>query len=591
VKTTAEQHRRPDGTEGAVRAPAAAGAAVEPLLDGLGFQETGETPWRTLEYFASTRVIVASALVLASAAFGIRPVSFAGGPQVMLLATLAYFVLAALFAGLALYVRKRFLAQVIGQLILDLAAITALVISGGGVASGWVILYLLPLAGASLLLPSLLVFFVCSVAALAILVDASLRSLAPDASDSLLFQAGVYGAALFAVTALLRVLSSRLANQERLARTRGRDLQNQLAINRLVIAQMEQGVIVVDRTARVRANNRAARRMLGLEPQAQLTGIALPELPEAADLAAAFLAWVEGGRSEGAWSHTVVASSDEGNAPLEARLRARFARPASADSDEFVIFMEDVRDVEDRAQQLKLAAMGRLTASIAHEIRNPLAAISHAGQLMAEDTHDPLLKRLAGIVRENTVRLNRLVEDVLRVARREPPLGDELDLAEFVRQFLVEFTRDRGLAPTTVQFEVAAALRVKFEQSHLRQVLYNLVDNALRYASGTPGSVRMLIEATPEGDRPQLWVFDDGPGVAAEARAALFEPFFTTRTQGTGLGLYLAREFCMTNRAELSYTAHRELDGLSRDGFLLRFGRGSPTAVDAQGFLDTIPVR
>jgi two-component system sensor histidine kinase PilS (NtrC family) len=316
----------------------------------------------------------------------------------------------------------------------------------------------------------------------------------------------------------------------------------------------------------------------------------LTDLVEGRELAVAFLAWMKGGRSEGAWSNTVVAGAQPAALP-ESRLRARFARPASSTNEEFVIFMEDVRDVEDRAQQLKLAAMGRLTASIAHEIRNPLAAISHAGQLLGEDAHDPALKRLATIVRENTLRLNRLVEDVLRVARREPPLGDQLDIANFVRQFLAEFNRDRNLKPDVVQLEAPAGLRVKFEQSHLRQVLYNLVDNALRYASGGPGSVRVLIEPAPEGDRPQLWVFDDGPGVPFDARPALFEPFFTTRPRGTGLGLYLAREFCVTNRAELGYSAHRALDGSTRDGFLLRFGRGSLSAVDSEGFLDTIPIR
>lgn len=588
MKSTAATHRPSD--EDAV-APSTPGASAEPLLDGHADADPGEAPWRTLEYFASTRVIVASALVLAGAASGVRPASPPGGPQWLLLTSLLYFSLAAIFAGLALYVHRRFLAQVIGQLVLDLAAIGVLMVSGGGVASGWVILFLLPLAGASLLLPSLLVFFVCALAVLAILIDAGLRALTLDAPDSTLFQAGVYGAALFAVTALLRVLSSRLAKQERLARTRGRDLQNQLAINRLVIAQMEQGVIVVDRTTQVRANNRSARRMLGLEAQAQLTGTRLIDQPEGRELAAAFLAWVDGGRSEGAWSNTVLAPGPQPAPASDSRLRGRFARPASTTTDEFVIFIEDVQDVEDRAQQLKLAAMGRLTASIAHEIRNPLAAISHAGQLLGEDTGDPVLKRLATIIRENTQRLNRLVEDVLRVARREPPLGEDLEIGKFVQDFLTEFLRDRGIAPAVVQLDTATDLHVKFEQSHLRQVMYNLVDNALRFASGQPGSVRIVIEKAPEGDRPQLWVFDDGPGVPFEARAALFEPFFTTRSQGTGLGLYLAREFCVTNRAELGYSARRELDGATRDGFLLRFGRGALAGVDAQGFLDTIPIR
>lgn len=578
-----------------MNAPDSSIATVDSQFDSKLTVES-ETPWRALEYFASTRVIVAAALVFASAAFGARPLGVSGVAQSTIIASLSYFMFAALFAGLALYVHRRFLAQVIGQLVLDLVVITALFVSSGGVASGWVILFLLPLAGASLLLPSTLVFFVCAIAVLSILIDAGLRALSADGSDPLLFQAGVYGAALFAVTALLRALSVRLASQESLARSRGRDLQNQLAINRLVIAQMQQGVIVVDPTTQVRANNRAARRMLGLEPSTQLTGTRLTSVPAAAALAEAFVRWIDAGRSEGAWSNTVMAGAGANaeatsNPVLESRMRARFARPTSSSVEEFVIFIEDVRDVEDRAQQLKLAAMGRLTASIAHEIRNPLAAISHAGQMMGEDSTDPMLKRLAGIVRENTQRLNRLVEDVLRVARREPPLGDEIDINQFVQQFLSEFLRDRALAPATIQLESESDLRVKFEQSHLRQVLYNLVDNALRYATGGPKSVRLIIERAADQDRPQLWVFDDGTGVPVDARVALFEPFFTTRAQGTGLGLYLAREFCVTNRADLSYSTRREFDGSSREGFLLRFGRGAPMGNEQQGFLDTLPIR
>jgi len=579
VKSTARSAPRPEGTP-------PADDAVDVRVDG------DDAPWRTLEYFATTRVLVASALVLGTAAFGFRPAGGGAGAQSALLLSLGYFVAAAAFAGLALYVHRHFRLQVFGQLALDLAAVTTLVAAGGGVASGWVILYLLPLAGASLLLPSLQVFFVCSIAVLAILIDAVLRSISAEGGDSLLFQAGIFGAALFAVSALLRALSARLASQEALARSRGRDLQNQLAINRLVIAQMEQGVIVVDRAGHVRANNRAARRMLGLGPSAQLTGERLGDLPSARDLAEAFLVWSEGGRSEGLWSNTIVPTSVDGAPAVpEARLRARFARPSAPSSEEFVIFIEDVRDVEDRAQQLKLAAMGRLTASIAHEIRNPLAAISNAGQLLNEDARDPVLKRLAAIVRENTQRLNRLVEDVLRVARREPPLGDEIALDEFVRDFLAEFSRDRGIAPAAIAAQFAPDQRVKFEQSHLRQVLYNLVDNALRYASGAAGSVLVVVEPGPEGDRPNLWVMDDGPGVPFEARSALFEPFYTTRNQGTGLGLYLAREFCVTNRAELTYAARREVDGSTREGFLLRFGQGARADASLHGFLDTIPVR
>jgi two-component system sensor histidine kinase PilS (NtrC family) len=553
-----------------------------------------DVPWRTLQYFALARVLVASSLLLTVAALGGSPARGDGaGSDYALPLSIAYFVAASLLALGALYVRRNFAAQLAGQLTADLVIITSLVILGGGLRGGIMVLYLLPLAGASLLLPTSVAFFVCAVAVLALLADGVLRAVAGQQSDSSLFQTGLYGAALFAITGLLRLLSARLATQERLALARGRDLENQLEINRLVIAQMEQGVLVVDADTRVRANNRAARRMLGLPAEAQLTGRRLLEFDAVRPLAQAFLRWREAERASGSWSNSVMQPMVAGqHAMPELQLRARFARPPGETSDEFVVFLDDVREVEERAQQLKLAAMGRLTASIAHEIRNPLAAISHAGQLLAEDAREPLQQRLSGIVRENTQRLNRLVDDVLRVARRESPLGDEIELGGFIREWLTEFERDRALHPGRVEVQAEPNVRVKFELSHLRQVLFNLVDNALRFASPKRGAVTIVAEhAIDDGGRVRLWVFDDGPGIAADARATLFEPFYTTRTGGTGLGLYIAREFCVANRCELVYAGRRELDGSTRDGFVVRFTRRATTGTEDVGFLDTIPVQ
>lgn len=551
-----------------------------------------EPPWRTLQYFALARVLVVSGLLLSVAAVG-GSLKLFEVPDHSLPLAVGYFTTASALALLVLYVRRQFTLQLVVQLGTDLAFITLLIVAGGGLRGGIMVLYLLPLAGASLMLTTAPALFVCALAVLALLTDATLRALAGQSSETTLFQTGLYGAALFAITGLLRLLSSRLAVQEQLARARGRDLHNQLEINRLVIAQMEQGVLVVDSETRVRANNRAARLMLGLSSSAQLTGRQLLELQAVRPLAEAFLRWREAERASGSWSNTMMQPLVPGQHPMpEMQLRARFARPASQTSDEFVVFLEDVRAVEERAQQLKLAAMGRLTASIAHEIRNPLAAISHAGQLLAEDSTEPLQQRLSGIVRENTQRLNRLVEDVLRVARREAPLGDDIELGEFVSDWLVEFERDRQLHPGRIVLSVEPKAMVKFELSHLRQVLFNLVDNALRFATAKRGAVEILVEhAVDDGGRVRLWVFDDGPGIAADARGALFEPFYTTRAGGTGLGLYIAREFCVANRCELVYASRRALDGSARDGFVVRFTRRAVTGSEDVGFLDTIPVQ
>jgi two-component system sensor histidine kinase PilS (NtrC family) len=533
-------------------------------------------PWRTLQYLGLARLTIAIGLLLATAALGDTIADWWSPPY--LVAASIYFAGAVALSLSAIYIRRRPTAHVVAHIAFDLVLISALMIASGGLRSGLVVLYLLPLASASLLLPTAVVFFVCSLAVITILLDTLARSLSMAGSGATLFQAGLYGAMMFAITALLRLMAQRLAAQEQLAQQRGRNLLNQLAINRLVIAQLEQGVVVVDAELRVRANNRAARMLIGMSPDAQLTGERLSAIERLAPLTAAFAQWRDGGAGEDIRS--------PGGVELPAlRLRARFVQPMAVQSDEFLIFIEDQRALDDRAQQLKLASMGRLTASIAHEIRNPLAAISHASQLLVEDAKDGPLRRLAEIVRENTLRLNRLVDDILRVARREAPLGDDIELGAFLDEWLHEFVRDRPQAAGRIELRVPPGVRVKFERSHLRQVLYNLLDNALRYASEGGDAVRVLVD--PRAGAPALWVIDDGPGVAESVRNSLFEPFHSTHVAGTGLGLYIAREFCLANRCQLAYDERVLPDGRRGHGFVVRF---APADAEAKGeeLLDTL---
>jgi two-component system sensor histidine kinase PilS (NtrC family) len=582
-----------DPAAGAPRGPAPApGTALASLLPAS--EEAVRDPsWPTLQTFALVRVLVSTALLLAVMLFGPTVIGHALGTDPARLMSLlgTYFALSIALLAWTLLRRSRIGLQIWAHLAVDLLLISLLVVLGGGTRTGVFIFYLLPLAEASLALSSVGAFFICSIAALVLLGNEVMRVLGADAGEAQLFQAGVVGAALFGITALLRLLSTRLSRQEQLARRRGRELNSQLQINRLVISQMEQGVIVADAGTQVRANNRSARVMLGLDPDAQLTGRRLLDVESAQELAHAFLNWLTSlDLGAHAQSDIVIRGPDAEPAGAQPRLRVRFARPAFKPSDEYVIFMEDLKAVEERAQRLKLAAMGRLTASIAHEIRNPLAAISQAGQLLAEDEFDPLHKRLISIVRENTQRLNRLVEDVLRAARREPPLADEFDLPAFCAAWLDEFARDRGLAAGAIRLEAPPQLVVRFEQNQLRQVLFNLVDNALRYCSGRPGSIE--IRAEPPGERAAaacLWVFDDGPGVPPADRESMFEPFFTTHGRGTGLGLYLAREFCMANGFDLAYAEWQHMAAPARFGFCLRFGPPEAQRTEQPDFMDTLP--
>jgi two-component system sensor histidine kinase PilS (NtrC family) len=564
-----------------------------------------EPAWGTLYALSLARVLITAFVLVSAIIFAAPSARGAGAASDMVPALAAYFGLAIAAALASLFYRRHFLGQLTSQLAGDLIMATVLVVLGGGMRSEFVVLYLVPIAGASLMLPTSAAFFTASIAVIILLSDALLRGLREEHAEPQLFQAGVYGAALFGITGLLRLLSVRLNRQEQLAHVRGLDLQNQLEINRLVISQMEQGVIVVDASTTVRANNLAARVLLGMARNAQLTGRRLVDVPALQALGEEFLLWKMTEAGDAEWSDLVftpgamdalddaieaAAPAGASKGPPPRPLRARFARPPSPQGGEFVIFLEDRNALEARAQQLKLAAMGRLTASIAHEIRNPLAAISNAGQLLAEDARDALQKRLSGIVRENTLRLNRLVEDVLRVARREPPLSDEFPLRGFVDTWVAEFARDRSVAAGTIAVQGPASDTVKFEQGHLRQILFNLVDNALRYCSGAAGSVEIILEPAGEhGGRAQLWVIDDGVGVAPADRGAMFEPFFTTHARGTGLGLYLAREFCIANRAELAYEVLRRTGREDRNGFVVRFARPDGDTVPPPQFLDTMP--
>jgi two-component system sensor histidine kinase PilS (NtrC family) len=203
---------------------------------------------------------------------------------------------------------------------------------------------------------------------------------------------------------------------------------------------------------------------------------------------------------------------------------------------------------------MKLAALGRLTANIAHEIRNPLSAISHATELLQEEpVLNDTVRRLLTIIRDNTLRLDRMINDVLKLNRGERAHREVFGLAEFLRAFVGQFCQIEKLAPPVIILELAAAPRIAFDQSHLNQIMWNLCRNAVRHCRRESASIRIAVDIIGGGDIVKLDVVDDGPGVAPALRNQLFEPFFTTVGSGTGLGLYIAREICAANDATLDY--------------------------------------
>jgi len=238
-------------------------------------------------------------------------------------------------------------------------------------------------------------------------------------------------------------------------------------------------------------------------------------------------------------------------------LLAHFSPLSTPDPEsDTLIFVEDNTDVQRQAQQLKLASLGRLSATIAHEIRNPLGAISHAAQLLEESQN--LSKgdqRLSEIIQSHSVRLNGVIENVLQMSRRKTAEPRQLVLEEWLHEFVEEFSAGTG---GEAVFEIniePKTMSVNVDPVHLSQILGNLCQNGLRYSKKFAGEARLKIRGGIDKDTgyPYLEVIDFGEGVEQELVSNLFEPFYTTEVTGTGLGLYLSKELCEANDARLSY--------------------------------------
>lgn len=533
-----------------------------------------ESFWRSLQTFTVTRVVISLVLLIY--------VSFSGKKAFLepdrlldLAASVGYLLLALGFFILILHWRRRFLLQLLSQILVDISVISLLYVSAGGAKSGLAILYLFPLAGCAILAPLVWALFFVSLVSLILLGDSAYQ-LARDVPDVSISHAGLYGAAFFAAALVINRLAAKLIRQEALAARRGEDLQLQQAINRMVIADMGDGILVVSSEGVILTANPAAERMLGMSFMDAGMRFKLTDIASLMPVAQAFFAWLPRSAAPRAELRATEepavfvmikppeeAISYAGSAmrglrhDLAAHLKLRFATVYAEGrvTERTVIFLQDVTEIENQAQQLKLASMGRLTASIAHEVRNPLSSISYAAALLGEEQTNPAQARLLTIVGDNVKRLNCMIEDILKLSRKAQPQAVPLDLADFFAETLAEFRETHGLAEDIIRIGSMANLHVWFDSLHLREVVFNLLSNALRYASGRPDSIRVYAMPDVAG-RLELHVQDDGAPITPQVRAHLFEPFYTTSSKGTGLGLYLARELCINNGAMLDYEYH-----------------------------------
>lgn len=497
---------------------------------------TWEPNWKSVQYFNLYRLIVAAVLV-AMSTFSqgwLLPFRLAH-PVLFNSIGIPYILTAGAGAILSVRWQRHFNLQLSFQVVADVVAVSLLMYAAGGLSSGFGVLLLVSLAAASLVGRGQMVLFYAAFATLAVLLMQLLGVLNQEFEVVSIIQAGFLSAGFFATAVLARLLGQRMMAQEELARRRGIALENQTRISQRIIERMQDGVLIARRDGRVLRCNPVAEFMLGASAQ---PGTRLSDFSP--DLVRAFQTWV------GGFGHESVDFAGV----RDQALRARFEFTDSSDG-EILVFLEDVGRIKERAQQLKLASLGRLTASIAHEIRNPLAAISHAGDLLREEQRGETQDRLLRILGDNVTRLDRIVQDILDLGRRDRIQAEHLRLDHFVRDFMVEFLATEGASPAVIRIETDEAVEICFDRSHLRQVLWNLTGNAVRHCRGREGSVRLRVAAGKEAGRVELHVIDDGSGVPEAIRVQIFEPFFTTHHKGTGLGLFIARELCEANGASL----------------------------------------
>ena len=504
--------------------------------------ERAERGWKSLHYLNLYRLIVAGVFLLSAFLDGEQQMFEQGSPVVFTVYGTVYLALSTLFIVTISLRKPHFETQVNIQIFTDVIIIVLMMAASGGVRSGWGLLLIVSIASSGLMSHGRTVMFHAALAVCGVLIVQTLSILNGRQSVGDYAQAGLLGIVFFVTAGIAQVLSQRIRVSEALATTRAVDLENMAQINQLVIDDMQDGVVVLDSEGRIRQANHSALTLLrGVDVVS--TGMPRYGFLSVPKLATYLAQWRLNPLSE----FPPIALGDKGELYLPRFIAVTDKRVMGA-----VLVLEDMTRINEQAQQIKLAALGRLTANIAHEIRNPLAAISHATEILQEDAKaDKAQRRLLEIVLNNTQRINHLVTDVMALNRRDRAQVERIALGGFLTGLLAEFSHDHNLDISLFRLEGIDNVEICFDHAHLWQVVTNLILNAVRHSQQRLGSVRIRVEQV--NSVVMVHVQDDGAGIPVSNLGRLFEPFFTTVASGTGLGLYISKELCLANHASLEY--------------------------------------
>ena len=500
--------------------------------------------WRVLGILNLYRVLVPLVLVSLYSLGGGRGLAV-DSPRLFFSAALFYLC----FGLFSVFLVRRRLGgaylQTILQATLDIIVLMLLLHACGGVASGLGLLLLVPVGSLAFLLPTQSALFLAAVTIISVLAHTIWLQITGRVDINAYATAGLLGVVLFTIAAAASFVATTMQQSDALVRQKDLDLANLAELSQYIVQHLRESLLVVDGADKIRLINESAAAILGDERA--VPGALIGEVSPR--LLYSLTTWRHAERDQDMPASFVAADG--------ARLiQPHFAPLGDAAPGPTLIFMEDTSLMAERVQQSKLAALGRLSASIAHEIRNPVGAMSHAGQLLAES---PAIgadeRRLTDIIRSNSERVSTIINNVLQLSRREATKPMRLMLGDWLEDFLDEFCETMQVSMSRIAVrEESRDLEVRIDPSHLHQAVWNLCDNALKYGEARDGiSLEIRLSRLTPSHRPCLEVADQGPGIEVKVSDRIFEPFFTGRKGGTGLGLFIARELCQMNRSALIY--------------------------------------
>jgi two-component system, NtrC family, sensor histidine kinase PilS len=512
--------------------------------------------WRALTYFNFYRILL-SGLFLLLIYIGQLPQPLGSlDDGLFSVVSHLYFLIAIIFACFIYYQFPRFNLQIAFHVLVDIIILSLLMYSSNGLSSGFGMLIIIAVAGGSILREGKIAILFAAIATFAVLSHELYIQFFRYFDTVNYTHAGILGATFFITAIFGNLLSAKVRETEKLAEQQAIEINELAKLNEHIVQRMQSGIIVLDSNMNVLLMNESSKQLL--RQQGEDTNKVFYFINEY--LKDYIHEWLNNSGQQ----NVIIKLEEDGT-----ELQVSFIKLTLVSNYQVLIILEDIARLRQQAQQLKLASLGRLTASIAHEVRNPLGAINHAGQLLQESqTLAAEDLRLTEIINDHSLRVNNIIENVLSISRREQTTSEQFELIPWLKGFIDEFLMRYSLSEESIEIiEKNNNLIIKIDPLQLHQVLWNLCENAMRYSKGNP-IITLLCDLNDETKRPYVDIIDYGHGMSDEIKEHLFEPFFTTETKGSGLGLYLARELCEANQATLSLQSTSEEGSTFRVNFM-----------------------